>query len=153
MDDDRTPAAPRVRLSDVLLVGLGGVFGTAGREAVSLGFPPVDGIPYAIFAINVTGALLLGILLEALLRTGPDAGARRRVRLLLGTGVLGGFTTYSALAADTARLFGEGATAAAVLYGVGTVVAGAIATGVGVVIGARAARDAPEGPAEGGDAA
>jgi fluoride exporter len=146
MHQDTPPTALHFQPRAALLVGLGGALGTAAREALSLAFPAVDGIPYAIFAINVVGALLLGILLEALLRRGPDAGRRRRLRLLLGTGVLGGFTTYSALAADTARLYGEGATLPATLYALGTVVVGALATGIGVAIGARIAHAA--GPAE-----
>ena len=131
--------APRpihLRPSALLLVFAGGTLGTAAREALSLAFPPVDGIPYAIFAINITGTFLLGLLLESLVRRGPDHGGRRRVRLLLGTGAMGGFTTYSALAADTARLIGSGSPAPGLAYGVGTVLIGAVATWAGIAIAA-----------------
>lgn len=130
------PRPVHLRPGALLLVFAGGTLGTAAREALSLTFPPIDGIPYAILAINVTGALLLGMLLESLVRRGPDHGGRRRVRLLVGTGVMGGFTTYSALAAETARLIGTGAPAAGLLYGVGTVLIGAVATWAGIAIAA-----------------
>ncbi len=129
--------APRpihLRPGALVLVFVGGTIGTAAREALSLALPPLDGVPYAIFGINITGALLLGVLLESLVRRGPDTGRRQRLRLLLGTGVMGGFTTYSALAADTAHLVGTGAIGSALAYGVGTVLVGAVATGLGIAL-------------------
>ncbi|MBD4267628.1 CrcB family protein, partial [Xanthomonas citri pv. citri] len=66
------------------LVFAGGVVGTAVREALSLAFPAIGGVPVTIFAINVVGAFALGMLLEALVRCGPDVGARRSVRLFVG---------------------------------------------------------------------
>ena len=49
----------------------------------------------------VAGAFLLGWLLEALSRGGPDEGRRRAIRLFVGTGIMGGYTTYSSFAVDT----------------------------------------------------
>lgn len=120
----------------VALVFAGGAIGTAVREALSLAFPPVGGIPVTIFAINVVGAFALGVLLELLVRRGPDHGGRRRARLLFGTGVLGGFTTYSALATDTALLVGGEQVAAGVVYALATVVVGALASWTGILTGA-----------------
>lgn len=131
--------APRpihLRPGALLLVFAGGTLGTAAREALSLAFPPIDGVPYAIFAINIVGALLLGVLLESLVRRGPDRGRRQRLRLLFGTGVMGGFTTYSALATDAAHLIGTGAVGAGLAYGVATVLVGAVATGSGIALAA-----------------
>lgn len=133
--------APRpihLRPGALMLVFVGGTLGTAARESLSLVLPPIDGIPYAIFGINITGALLLGVLLESLVRRGPDRGGRQRLRLLLGTGLLGGFTTYSALATDTAHLIGSGSVGAGVAYGVGTVLLGAVATWVGIALASAA---------------
>lgn len=127
-----------LRFRYLSLVFLGGVLGTAAREALSLAVPGVDGIPVAILAVNLAGAFLLGLLLESLARRGADHGARRLVRLLLGTGVMGGFTTYSALAADTALLLGDGRAGAGILYGLGTVLLGAAATWLGIWAGMRA---------------
>ncbi|MBG6213918.1 MAG: CrcB family protein [Cryobacterium sp.] len=123
------------------LVFLGGTVGTALREALGLALPPVDltmdaGLPLTTLGINLLGALLLGLLLEALVRRGHDAGRRRTLRLLLGTGLLGGFTTYSALAIDSALLLRDGAVGIALAYALGTVLLGGLATWLGIVIGA-----------------
>lgn len=125
-----------LRPSSLALVFVGGTIGTGIREALSLAFPPVDGVPYAILGVNLVGAFLLGVLLDALARRGPDTGRLRAARLLLGTGVLGGFTTYSALAADTAALLGGGSVATGALYGVGTVLVGGVASWAGMAAAA-----------------
>ena len=154
--DESVSGAPRpvhLRPSTLAVVFAGGAVGTAAREALSLAFPPVDGVPYAILVINVVGAFLLGVLLEALVRRGPDHGRRRTLRLLLGTGVLGGFTTYSALAADTAALLGSGAAPAGILYALGTVLIGAVATWAGIAVAAAAHRAARAADRTAGDEA
>lgn len=145
--DETTSEQPRpVHLRPVylLLVFAGGTVGVAAREALTLAFPPIHGIPFTIFAINMVGAFLLGVLLDALARRGPDRGKRRALRLLLGTGVIGGFTTYSALAADTASLLGSDAVAVGVGYSILTVLIGAACTWAGIGVAAlthRAPRD------------
>lgn len=141
----RGAVAVHLRASSLALVFVGGTFGTAAREALSLGFPSIGGIPYAIFGINVAGAFLLGVLLEALARRGADHGRRRHLRLLLGTGVMGGFTTYSALAVDTAALLGTGAAGSGIAYAIGTVLVGAAATWAGIALGAATHRPARKG--------
>ncbi len=133
-----------LRPSFLGIVFLGGTLGTATREALSLALPPVHGIPYTIFGINVVGAFLLGILLEGLSRRGPDHGHRRMLRLLLGTGFMGGFTTYSALAADSVALIGHGASGAGIVYALATVLAGAIASWGGIAVGVAAHRPTRE---------
>lgn len=137
-EQTRSGTARPVHLRPVflVLVFIGGTLGTAAREGLSLAFPPVNGVPYAIFGINVAGAFLLGFLLDALARRGPDRGRRRALRLLLGTGFMGGFTTYSALATDTAGLLGTGAPGAGIGYALGTVLVGAIATWAGIAVAA-----------------
>lgn len=127
------------------LVAVGGVMGTAAREAVSIVTPPVWGLPLGIFLVNAVGAFLLGVLLESLARSGPDGGGRRRMRLLLGTGALGGFTTYSALATDTATLWGTGGSGPAVAYSLATLIVGALASWSGIAAAGalRAARVQP----------
>jgi CrcB protein len=89
----------------LLLVGLGGAVGTTVRSLLGTAFPAAAGTwPWTTFWINVSGALVLGALLEALSLLGPDAGWRRRVRLGVGTGVLGGYTTYSSFVVETVTL-------------------------------------------------
>ena len=99
--------AVHLRWSNLGLVAIGGAVGTAIREAWALRWPtPTEGFPLTILVINVVGAFALGLLLELLARRGVDGGRRRAVRLLIGTGVLGGFTTYSTFATDSASLAG-----------------------------------------------
>ncbi|MCS5735465.1 CrcB family protein [Herbiconiux sp. CPCC 203386] len=144
------PAGSRpahLRPAYLALVALGGAIGTGLREAISLATPALGGFPIAIFGINVVGAFVLGALLEALALRGPDEGRRRRIRLFVGTGVLGGFTTYSALATDTALLLGDGSAAPAALYAGLTVVLGAIATWGGIALGMRWGRERQRGVA------
>ena len=136
------PAVPRpqhLRWSSIAFVTVGGTLGAALRELLVLVLPVTvrlgtGSFDAVIFAINVSGALALGVLLEALLRSGPEDDRRRHLRLLLGTGVLGGYTTYSTLATQTARLVGDGQTGAAVLYSLGTVLLGALATWAGIAL-------------------
>src|SRR5699024_7793510 len=135
LDDLAPPRGPlHLRVSSIALVALGGTAGTAAREAVSLAMAPAGGIPVAILAVNLLGAFLLGGLPEALAHRGPDRGRRRAVRLLAGTGFIGGFTTYSTLAVDTARLLGDGEVAGGLGYALGTVFVGALATWCGIAV-------------------
>ncbi|WP_104090019.1 CrcB family protein [Arthrobacter sp. GMC3] len=121
------------------LVALGGAVGAATREAVSLALPKVDGVPVAIALINIAGALLLGFLYEALTRPAISSERASRLRLLLGTGFCGGFTTYSSMAVDAAALGLNGRMGAAMLYVLGTVIVGACATWAGIIMGSRSA--------------
>ena len=130
-----------LRPRSVGLVFVGGAVGTGVRALVSAAAPPPAGVPVAVLVVNVVGAFALGLLLQRLHRAGPDDGRRRDLRLLLGTGVLGGFTTYSALAADTAGLVADGRPGAAALYAGGTLVLGLVAALAGLRCGGlRAAR-------------
>jgi CrcB protein len=119
----------------VALVAAGGAVGTALREAVALAVAPIGPFPLSIFVINIAGAFALGLLLQVLARRGDDTGGRRLMRLGLGTGVLGGFTTYSALSTDSAHLLAEGGLVVALLYGLATVVIGLGASGLGMLAG------------------
>ena len=117
------------------LVAAGGTVGTAARAVVSRAIPHLGGLPVGILATNLIGAYLLGLLLEVLSRLGPDTGRRRHLRLLLGTGVLGGFTTYSALAVDTAGLIDTYRILAGAGYALITVTVGGLASWAGIVTG------------------
>ena len=132
------PAA-HLSLPNIGLVAVGGAVGTALRYWLTLVLPPAHGIPVAILTANVLGAFVLGLLLEALSELGPDHGVSRRIRLGVGTGLLGGFTTYSTLATDTVTI-GLAATPIAIAYGVGTVVVGALASIVGIALARRLIR-------------
>ncbi len=122
----------------VLLVALGGTLGTGGRHLLSSTVAAGDGgWPVATLVENLLGAFLLGLLLEALVRRGSETSRARLLRLGLGTGVLGGFTTFSALAVELERLLADGAWAVAAGYAVASLVGGVLACLLGVVLAAR----------------
>ena len=134
----RSSSGPR--LGYLGLVFTGGTLGTLARYAVSLAVPAWGDVPAATLGINVVGAFALGWLISALLRAGDDAGWRRAVRLFAGTGVLGGFTTYSALAVDTDGLLLASHPGAGAVYAVATVVVGAAASLAGMGLGTITSR-------------
>lgn len=116
-----------VKLRRVLLVALGGTIGTAARLGLGLLLPDAGGIPVAVLVANVVGALLIGILAARL-------PASTDLRLLLGTGVLGGFTTYSAFMTGTVALWTD-APLLAGAYAVGSLVLGLAAAALGLRLG------------------
>ena len=128
--------AAHVRWVPMMLVFVGGAAGVAGREGLALVIPNLGDISVAIPVINVVGAFLLGCLYEALTRTGstPTGG---KLKLLLGTGFCGGFTTYSSLATDTALYLRDSLPWAALIYALGTVLAGACSTWAGIAVASR----------------
>lgn len=134
------PPVPGRVFSGAALVAAGGAFGTAARTLLDMALPSpavAPWLPSGVLTANLTGAFLIGLLASLLSGLRSDDPARRRLRLLLGTGVLGGYTTYSALALDTSvgLLSGSGSAAAhAALYASGSVVAGVAACGLGVAL-------------------
>jgi len=123
----------------LLAVLFGGVVGTLARHGVALALPERPW-PVGTFTVNLVGALLLGVLLEGLARAGDDTGPRRLVRLGLGTGMLGAFTTYSALAVEADLLVRDGRPLLAAAYALATVIAGLLLSTLGIALAARRAR-------------
>ncbi|MFD6949381.1 CrcB protein [Nocardiopsis sp. TSRI0078] len=122
----------------------GGAAGAVARHLVSVAWPvPDQGPPLATMAVNLTGAVLIGVLVTAV--TGPVA-APPWVRQLLGTGFLGGFTTYSAHTLDIGLLLASGRVLPAVAY-MALTLAGSVA---GVALGAWAAGRLVRAPVGGG---
>lgn len=128
-----TDADTGVRPRDVGLVALGGMIGTLARHGLQTLVADPAGLPVGILVINVTGAFLLGLLIESLDLAGPDRGRRRELRLLLGTGLLGGYTTYSLLATDVAGFLIDRRIAEAIGYGLATIVIGGLASLAGIL--------------------
>lgn len=125
----------------LVTVAVGGGAGTLARHLlVSAG--GAHGAAVTL-AVNAAGAFLLGMLLERLTRARLPHARRRRLMLLLGTGALGGFTTYSALAVEVLARAEAGAWAGAVGYGLATVLSGLAAAAAGVLVGARGHREVP----------
>lgn len=124
----------------VALVALGGAAGTYARVVVSLVVP--DPALVATLAVNLVGAFALGYLATRLADgAGGEIRRRRGVRLLLGTGFCGGFTTYSLIALQAAMLMQRGDVPVAVLYAATTLALGAVATMLGIVLAARGRPD------------
>ena len=133
LDPDLPPSTPpHLTWAGVGLVFAGGVVGTLARYGVGEVLAPRGTWPAATFCVNVVGAFLLGVLLEALGRRGPDVGVRQRLRLLLGTGFLGAFTTYSTLAVETSLLVRDGSGAVALGYAAASVVVGFLVSMLGI---------------------
>lgn len=124
----------------LLLVAIGGAIGTAARHLLGDAIGTSHDFPLGTFVINIFGAFLLGVLLEGLVRRGSDAGHRRTLRLLIGTGFMGGFTTYSSLAFDGDALLRSDHVGLAVAYALGTVVVGLIASVAGIAFARKAVR-------------
>ncbi|WP_084727191.1 fluoride efflux transporter CrcB [Rhodococcoides yunnanense] len=125
----------------LLTVFVGGVLGTLARYGIETAIPHRSPQwPIATFAINLSGAFVLGLLLANLARRGADVGARRRIRLLAGTGFCGAFTTYSTFALETVVLAHDGHLSIAAVYAVATVILGALAAWAGIAAGSASAR-------------
>ena len=126
-----------IRPLPLALVVCGGAVGAASRDAVSQAIPTAQGaFPVATLAINLTGAFILGLLLEILVRSGDDLGWRRKVRLLGGTGFCGAFTTYSTFAVETVQLARHSAAPTALAYLAASVAGGLLAAAAGIAVGA-----------------
>jgi CrcB protein len=120
-----------------LTVFIGGCIGGLARYGVTLISPAeINGWPVTTFIINLIGALFLGILLEALARCGDDSGKRRIVRLGMGTGFTGAFTTYSTLAIEAQLLLRSNHLIEAVTYALLSVICGIALSGLGIQLAA-----------------
>ncbi|WP_240634449.1 MULTISPECIES: fluoride efflux transporter FluC [Streptomyces] len=109
-ETDSVPGLWRVRLRTqgpvVGVVALGGALGASVRYGASLVWPVGDGgFPWTTLGVNVVGCAVIGVFMVVI----TDAwAAHRLVRPFFGTGVLGGFTTFSTYAVDVQRLIADG---------------------------------------------
>lgn len=122
----------KVSLRLVALVFLGGMIGTPLRAGLGMALGG-QVWPVATFAVNLCGAFLLAALLEKLAAGQLNEQLRQDLRLGLGTGLLGSFTTYSALALETV-------TARSPLIGVAYAVVSVVLGVVGAAAGAALVR-------------
>jgi CrcB protein len=121
------------------LVVAGGAAGSLTRYGVGEWLDPGHELPVGTLLVNATGSFALGALLAVLALRGDDSGGRRELRLLLGTGFLGGYTTYSALAVETETLLRDGHVALGAAYAIGSVVLGVLAATAGAAVARRIA--------------
>ena len=113
-------------MTPLIQVALGGALGATLRFALG-GALARDGFPVAILACNVIGSLLMGFAAVALGRNGLP-----HWQPFLMTGVLGGFTTFSAFSLETLTLIERGEVAQAVLYVAGSVMLSLLALATGL---------------------
>ena len=113
-----------------LLVGLGGALGAMARFGVGR-IVGVTALPWATLSVNVLGGFAMGLLAGWLAVRGNGGEGWR---LLLGVGVLGGFTTFSAFSLEMMLMLERGAMLTAIGYALASVVlsVGALALGLGL---------------------
>lgn len=122
-------------MTQFLLVAVGGALGAVARYGLGLTvgrLAPGMGWPWATFAANISGGLLMG-LLAGWLALKAGAG-QESIRLFAAVGVLGGFTTFSAFSLEAALMIERREIVSAFLYAVGSVVLAIAALFVGLMI-------------------
>ena len=102
-------------MNHLLIVAIGGGIGAALRHLVNVASLRLVGasFPWGTLAINILGCFLMGVFIEVLARR---FNASNELRLFVATGILGGFTTFSAFSLDFAALWERGAAAPAIAY-------------------------------------
>jgi CrcB protein len=116
-----------------LWVGAGGFLGAIARYALALWIDTrlASPFPYATLVINVSGSFALGALAGAL----QISSLPPEVRLALGVGFLGAFTTFSTFSYETVRLLESGAGALAIAYVLASFVLAVLAALLGLALG------------------
>jgi CrcB protein len=99
-------------IQTLLQVAIGGAIGSAGRYLVNVGAMRLagPGFPWATLAVNIAGSFVMGVLVVVLAEGG------NRLAPFLMTGVLGGFTTFSAFSLDAVALYQRGEAGLAAAY-------------------------------------
>ncbi len=115
------------------LIGIGGGLGSLARYAIAVVAVPwsAGGFPWGTFTVNVVGSLLVGIVIAAAVDRqwlSPD------LRLVLGVGFCGGFTTMSSFSFETLALLEQGAVGLAFGYVAATLVVCLAATWAGIAL-------------------
>ncbi|TPJ37353.1 fluoride efflux transporter CrcB [Mesorhizobium sp. B2-5-13] len=115
---------------NLLLVMVGGGIGAGIRHLTSMGALRLVGpnYPWGTMAINIIGSFAMGLFIAILARRGGS----NELRLFVATGILGGFTTFSAFSLDFAALWERGATLPAFGYALASVIGAIIALFLGL---------------------
>lgn len=124
-------------MNSMLLVAAGGAVGSVFRYLVGVWALRLFGpaFPWGTLLINITGSFAIGLFLEMILRR---FGGSAEMRLLLMTGLCGGFTTFSSFSLDFVGLVERGAIPLAIAYVAASVVLSIGATFLGLFIGRMA---------------
>ncbi len=120
-----------------LLVFLGGGLGAVGRWAFGLAAARWLGTawPWGTLGVNILGSFAMGLVMTWVLRGGAISPGAENWRLFLATGILGGFTTFSAFSLESARMIETGQWGQAGLYGLTSVVVSIAALFAGMALG------------------
>lgn len=123
----------------LILVAIGGAIGAFFRACIALWIPHVNqtDVPWNTLIVNLLGCLLMGFLMWCAIEVWPN---HHWLRPLLGAGVLGGFTTFSAFAGESVLLADGGAWLGAVAYIAITLIGGVLLVRVGVALGKMISR-------------
>lgn len=115
-------------MTPILFVALGGALGSVARYGVNVAAARAFGLgfPWGTLAVNVVGGLVMGLLAAVLALKGE---ASPETKLFLMTGVLGGFTTFSAFSLDAVALYERGEVGLAAAY-----VAASVALSIGALV-------------------
>ncbi len=116
---------------DILAVAVGGFFGAILRYLVDLWIPNVDGFPFATLIINLVGCLLLAYFFTL---TEKKYKIDANIKLAIGTGLIGSFTTFSAFSVETIGLLQHHQFTMAVSYILLTIIGGIGLTLFGVIL-------------------
>ena len=118
-------------LLNVSLVALGGALGSSLRYLMGLAFVKATafGFPMGVLPVNIIGSFLMGVFVVFAHQKGLSTA-----NLFVMTGVLGGFTTFSAFSLDTLRLLEDGRVSAAIIYVMVSVLGAVIACGAGLML-------------------
>ena len=120
-------SAPVLR---IVVIAAGGALGTLARYEVSQAVVvSANGFPWATFAVNVVGSLLLGVIITVVAERWPPT---RYALPFAAIGFCGGFTTFSTLMVEAVRRAQDGYPALGVVYLLASVVAGVVAAVLGV---------------------
>ncbi|MEV6814539.1 CrcB family protein [Micromonospora sp. NPDC051296] len=122
-------------------VAAGGLVGGLARHGLAVAWPhPPRGFPWATFVVNVSGCLLIGVLMVLVTEVWR---AHRLVRPFLGTGLLGGYTTFSTYAVQVQQAVAAGAVRTGLLYLAGTLLSALAAVWAGMALARLATRSKP----------
>jgi CrcB protein len=115
----------------LVLIAAGGAIGASLRHLVNIGAMRLFGIgfPWGTMAINIVGSFAMGVFIETLARR---FGGSNELRLFVATGILGGFTTFSAFSLDFAQLWQRGEAVPAFAYAAASVVLAILALFAGM---------------------
>ena len=117
----------------LLLAVTGGALGSGARHLVNVGMARAFGpqYPWGTLTVNVVGSFLMGFLVDMILRR---YGGSVEMRTFLATGILGGFTTFSAFTLDISQFFARGDNASAIGYIAASVIVSLIALYAGIAL-------------------